>query len=524
MGSTRNSYKLLIPILLLGACSPLSAADKGPQSTASRPYFTIFAASIDRLMTDFDIVFDAVDRTDLSESLSDRLKSYREFQGIDRKKPLGIMRTWSDMTSSEIVFLPVQEIDELLKTFTFGIVDYREVSPNQYEIARPGAPYHVLVRHQYAYLADSTATIEGLRVTPEQITRDLKNRYDVAVQFDLRQLPAPAKEKYVDAVRAAIEPWLQPQDGEAVEAANLRKGLGKLILNLFERLSLDTSQVTIGGRLDAQTRHLTLEVTVEAVKGSVMATTMNRMASQRSELSALVSSDTAVGLAVNLPLGWLVQQVLTGSGDLSKPSNVEAAIQLVGSQFGDFTLITALRGSDIVKLNKAIPEFIIRLENSDNFSAVRENLGIHQDVAFHSLVPRQMPLAISNLVSADLEIIIGQGTDTIWMALGRPEKLVERLEDAIDTVVEAPASRGAAPLVKAKIQARQLPEAVTSDALVRNLDLEASRAVLAEGDDALHLTIEPVSNGLKLTFEAEQGFVRLLGRDWSKQIDKYNPE
>lgn len=522
MRSTRNSYKLLIAIMMVGV-SRLSAADKAPQSTASRPYFTIFAASIDRLMTDFDIVFDAVDRVDLSESLSDRLKPYREFQGIDRKKPLGVMRTWSDMTSSEVVFLPVQEIDELLKTFTLGIVDFREVSPNRYEIARPGAPYHVLVRHQYAYFADSAATIEGLRVTPDQLTRDLKERYDIVVQFDLKQLPLPAKEKYVDAVRAAIEPWLQAQDGEAAEAANLRKGLGKLILNLFERLSLDTSQVTIGGRLDAQTRHLTLEVTIEAIKGSVMATTMNRMASQRSALSALVSSDAAAGLAVNLPLGWLVQHVLTGSSDLSKPSNVEAAIQLVGSRFGDFTLIMALRGSDIVKLNKTIPEFIIRLENSGKFSAVRENLGIHQDVAFHSLVPLQMPLAISNLVSADLEIIIGQGTDTIWMAIGQPAKVVEHLQDAIDAVVEAPATRGVAPLVKAKIQARQLPEAITSDALVRNLDLEGSRAVLAEGDDALHLTIEPVANGLKLTFEAEQGFVRLLGRDWSKQIDKYYP-
>jgi len=524
MRSTRNSYNLLLALTLTAGCSNLIAAEKASQSTASRPYFTVFAASIDRLMTDFDIVFDAVDRVDLSESLSDRLKPYREFQGIDRKKPLGVMRTWSDMTSSEIVFLPVQDINELMKTFTLGIVDYREVSENQYEIARPGAPYHVLVRHQYAYMADSTATIEGLRITPDQMARELKDRYDIVAQFDLRQLPQPAKEKYVDVVRALIEPWLQAQDGEAVEAANLRKGLGKLVLNLFERLSLDTSQVTIGGRLDSQTRHLTLEVTIEAVKGSVMATTMNRMASQRSELSALVSADTAAGLSVNLPLGWLVQHVLTGSSDMSKPSNIEAAIQLVGSKFGDFTLIMALRGSEIVKLNKVIPEYIIRLENSGKFSAVRENLGVHQDVAFHSLVPQQMPVAIANLVSADLEIIIGQGTDTIWLAIGQPAKLVEHLQDAIDSVVEAPSTRGVAPLLKAKIQARQLPEAIASDALVRNLDLDGSRAVLAEGDDALHLTIEPVSNGLKLTFEAEQGFVRLLGRDWSKQIDKDNPQ
>ena len=158
------------------------------------------------------------------------------------------MSVWNEAASADIVFLPVEDIDELLATATFGIVPFHPVGPDRFEIERPGSPYHVLVRKDYAFFADSTASIQALRVTPEQMTRTFHERYDAVLSLDLKQIPQRLKVRYADELRSQVEPWLQPQDEEPAETANLRKAIGKIALDVFQRIVVDTSELTIGGQ------------------------------------------------------------------------------------------------------------------------------------------------------------------------------------------------------------------------------------------------------------------------------------
>src|SRR5689334_351372 len=139
----------IIPVIVAAVAAFHLLPVFGKDSSAARPYFLFFISSLDQLLDDFEVVFESVGRADLADSLDQRLKGLRNFAGIDHSKPLGLMSMWDEAESFDIVFLPVEEIDQLLKTATFEIVGYHEAGPNRYEIERPGAPYHVLVRNDY---------------------------------------------------------------------------------------------------------------------------------------------------------------------------------------------------------------------------------------------------------------------------------------------------------------------------------------------------------------------------------------
>ena len=315
------------------------------ESAAAKPYYRRCSPpSIERLVDRFalaDVVFESVDRpTWRSRLRPDRLKSYRNFGGIDRTKPVGLMSVWNSAGSADVVFLPVEEIEELLKTATFGVVGYHSAGPNRYEIERPGSPYQVLVRKDYAFLADEVSTIQGIRPTPAQLTRGLSDRFDLVLHLDLKQLPQSAKTKLIDGTREQVEPWLQPQDNEASGNGSIcRKTVGKLCC-LTPASKNGPRRGILTGTIGLHVSIRKLDISARKsswrpIDGSPMAVSLNRWISQRSAFTSLVSSDVPAGIAFNLPLSGLVEQVLETIGwtsPESKDSRLDAGLQLVGAR------------------------------------------------------------------------------------------------------------------------------------------------------------------------------------------------
>ena len=232
----------------------------------------------------------------------------------------------------------------------------------------------------------------------------------------------------------------------------------------------------------------------------------------------MIQPDVPAGIALNLPISGLAEQILGPSSDpATNRTQMEAAFQLAGTGLGDLSIIAALNGPDAAKLNDTLPNLVLKLEQSGHFKLVRENFDIHQGIVLHSLTPREIPSAIAYWIGSDVEIIIGQGEHTIWMGMGHPTPLLDRLLDAIDLVDQPQTSRPTGQLVRARFQAQKLPELVASDLLTPSL--EAARKAFSKGDDGFSLTVEPVSDGLKLQIDFEAGFVRMIGQGWISQIE-----
>ena len=290
------------------------------------------------------------------------------------------------------------------------------------------------------------------------------------------------------------------------------------MLDLIERAVLDTSMLTFGGRIDPKTHHLNLEVVIESLSKSQMANSLNRLTTHRSDFSSMIQSDIPAGLALNLPIGGLVEKIVgSNEGAANKSSGLEAGLQLAGTSIGELSLIAALHGPDTTRLNDAIPHLILKLEKSGHFVKVNENFDTHHGVSFHSLTPREFPTALTQWTGSNVEIIVGQGQKTIWIGIGQPAPLLDRLVEAIDRFEESPSNKAPESLVRARIQARTFPELVSKDLLLS--DTDTAKEVFSSGDDGFSLTVEPVPNGLKIRLVFEEGFIRLIGRSWVNQIE-----
>ena len=514
--------KAALALMLLASGSglqsnALSAAEAGDAEVATRPWASFWVSGIGRALAACDLIFELVDRPDLAESLEERLGDYRAFGGIDRKRPLGLMWTWHDIEPAATIFLPVGQIDDLMKTATFNVVGFHKVTDDRYEIERPGSPYHVLLRSGYALFGENVSAMQALRVTPDQLTKPLRDKYDVVLMLDLRQVPRASKELWVDELKNQVEPWLQPQDGEPVETATLRRAIGSALLSLAKRLVLDVRTITLGGRLDAELNQLSLDLIVQGEPGSELASGLKHLVSRRGEFSALINPQAAAGLAINWPLQSLGKTVLGQLVDEPlKGARIDAGIQIVGQGWGETAIIAGLHGPEAAALNAAIPRLIVRLEKSGQFTTVTDNADIYRGVVIHSVVPREVPQLLGQLTGPEVEVLIGQGKQTIWFAAGNPETLPARLQQAIDAVEDAPATERANSLVNGRFSVGKWPSVVSPSETIPTKD------AAEKPDDAVRLTIEPNGDALKIRLVAEKGILKLIGRDWARQVDEIN--
>lgn len=494
------------------------AAQEEPDANkqiAQRPWVAVWMSSLARVLAACDVIYDAVDRPELAESLEDRLQ-FSDFRGIDRTRPLGMMWTWDANEPPATIFIPVHQIDDLMKTATFDIVDFHKVKDNQYEIERPGAPYHVIVRSGYALFGEDVLALDALREAPERLTKNLRSKYDLVLVVDQRQVPRTARQKWIDDVRGQFEPWLQQQDDEPIESATVRTALGKALMDGLERLILDVQSITLGMRIDGGTHKIQFDLILEAEPGSTVSTELNRLVVRQSEFSALVNREASAGLAINWPLMLLGKELPSIAGK-DPQGRLDLGVQLIGRDWNDITLIAGIRGAEATALNATMPTLLSRMEKSSDFTAVERSMENYRDVKLHRLVPGRLPDLLRAIAPTNAEILIGQGKETVWMATGVPETLMERLKAAIDIVEDTPASEKSGAVMSARLSVGQWPE------MLPLVDPLSARSELSASKDGFSMTLQPVRNGLKIQFVAEEGLLRVIGRHWASQVDQNPP-
>jgi hypothetical protein len=509
---------LVMQRLELRADNPVPAVQKArPAPLAERPWVTAWVSSLARAMAACDVVYESVNRHDLSETLEDRLTEYRAFRGIDRTRPLGMMWTWDDVNDPpNTIFLPIAQIDELMKTATFDVVDFHKVNENRYEIERPGSPYHVLIHAGYALFGEEIPAMQALRESPERVTRDLRDKYDVVLLVDQKQVPRASKQLWVDVVRSKFEPWMQPQDDEPVESAALRRTLGMALLDLIERLVLDTRTLTLAARLDGRTHQIQIDLTVQAESGSRMAAELNHLIVRKSEFSALVHRGAAAGMAISIPLTLIGRNESGATGEkVSRVSRLDAGMQIVGETWNDTAFIAGMRGSETAALIAAMPYLLKRMEQSQQFAEVTMNVDSYRGIRIHRVVPVNIPEVLQSVLRPGIELLIGQGTDTVWFAAGNPASLLDRLQRAVNAVKDTSGTEPPPAVVQGRLSAGKFPSIFpTAD------DARVAGTIPAEkADDGFSLVVQPVTDGLKVRLTVEEGLLRMLGRYWAEQVD-----
>jgi hypothetical protein len=106
--------------------------------------------------------------------------------------------------------------------------------------------------------------------------------------------------------------------------------------------------------------------------------------------------------------------------------------------------------------------------------------------------------------------------------MGSHQNLSTDLEEAMEFSETSSEEQTSVPILEARLKGRALPEFVASNPLIPNMDAERVRQELQQGDDGLSIKVETIPAGIKLSVDFEEGFVRLIGRDWIRQIEAFH--
>lgn len=540
-----------VALLCSAALNTLSAQEK--KATAKGQPFLVFSvASFERLMEDADFMFAAAGRPELSDLVGGALSNVRDLKGLNRDSAAGLLLFLDGLTPVPIGFVPVKDIDEMMKTVAIGPVTTNKLEEGLYEIRGPNQSLFAKVGGDYAFVARNRDHLERDLSNPTDYTRRLAANYDVAVSLNLRAIPKPSRELLLDFLRASTEASIQQRDEEPDSAFRIRKAAQMVNLENTEMFLTQAEEATLGFNVSSTDKVAFLELIIAADPKSEYAKILNELGTSRSRFTPLLKNSApltaSAALMVDKNGRTFLKELLSVAekeliGKLDKPtSNDEAKVspiselfesvqasvadgkldfiaQFVGDPPGPFTFAGGVRIAESGKFNVGLTEIFERLKGKSEFESVQTNLVEHRGVVLHRLQGKAVPETANRLFGKDHGLYIGSGNDIVWFAIGA-ENALPALKSMIDTVTDAPADENpVVPLqfvmhVQSWLGLMERPDGTA------NPIVELMRESFAQGGGTIRADIKPIQDGMQLRLNADEGFIRLVGKSIGKRIDR----
>ncbi|MDB5338038.1 MAG: hypothetical protein JWN70_3657 [Planctomycetaceae bacterium] len=542
-----------VALLCSGAAlNPLQAQEKKKEAKG-QPFLVVSVASFERLMEDADFIFASAGRPELSEMIGGALSNVRDLKGLNRDSTAGLLLFLDGLTPVPIGFVPVKDIDEMMKTITVGPVTTNKIEDGLYEIRGGRQSLFAKISGDYAFVSQKQENLERDLSDPTQYTRRLSASYDVAVSVNLRAIPKPSRELLLDFLRASTEASLQQRDGEPDSAFRIRKAAATVNQENTEMFLTQAEEATLGFNVSSAEKAAFLELVVTADPKSEYAKVLNELGTSRSRFTPLLKNSTpltaSAALMVDKNGRKFIKELLTVAeqnliGELDKSASkdetkvspiselfksVQASVadgkldfvaQFVGDPPGPFTFAGGLTIAESEKFNIGLTEIFERLKGKSEFESVQTNVLEHRGVILHRLQGKRVPdNNADRLFGKDHGLYIGSGNGILWFAIGG-ENGLPVLKSMIDTVTDAPADDN--PVMPAQIVVHLsswlgLMERPDGTA---NPVVELMRESFAQGGGTIRAEIKPIQDGMQLRLNADEGFIRLVGKAIGKRIDQ----
>ncbi|HUQ72105.1 MAG TPA: hypothetical protein VM165_21440, partial [Planctomycetaceae bacterium] len=428
------------------------------------------------------------DRPELSDVLAQRYQAARDFGGLDRTKPLGFLRTWrlDNPTTPEteqpadVIFLPVADRDELLKTITFETVTYQRVTPDLIAIDRPGQPYHVLFRDGYAWLGDDVVQLAAFASRRDRILREIPATAQLALFIDFDQIPRTDRDAAVQGWLRAWEPVLQRRDRESDTAYEWRrKGADWLIRGVPDAL-VSTRQLLITQTLNAKERRSDWTCELRTADDSPWAAELRKWPAKTTPLSRLDQPEAAAfGVVRGLTLDDAEEQW-------------SLAWQVFGHPFVQRTAVIVAQGPGLTEL-------VAKVQASGPGTMPLGDGGLRR------VTLPATPLWLRRFIGWDPEVWLGAVAGRVWIGCGPPDVVRKQLEQAHALVVAPPRADDRPVGAKMRLSARDLVGSTPG------LDAGWADQQLARGGDQLRFSAEATASTLTVRGSVDVGVLRVLG-------------
>ncbi len=522
----------------------------------SKPIAALTVASYNDLKSDLDFVGSLVERPQLGAVMDGGVALITQFKGlvgVDKTRPWGaIVQASGETDFSVYVFVPVTNFKQALSLLElYSTVDSEG---DVYKLTPKDGKKVGYVKQQgaWAFFAEKPEVLAHCDADPIALLGSLKKEYIVGGRVFLANVPEGLREKFISGLHEGIATAAAKKDNESEEEFASRKKVLDQIEPYITRVFSELDQVVLGWGLDRTKEKTFVDVSVIAKSGTKTAEEMGlaakcltnlagfrvpgaaftaaiagKMPPAKQEIAASVievargkalaeikkkapEDKRAVAKEVVNDGGDLLQKIVK-SGHMDGAASVlvgpKAATGLLAGYVADGALLDKI----LHTIAKAVIEEHPELEQFLKLDAEKSH-----SINFHKIsipLPEDSDDAqkVIQLLGANLDIVIGVGKENAYLAVGR---------DAMATLqkaIEGSASAGAKAV--SPLEVSLSVQSVASAMAVVGKPHERPQAAMVEselkktpGKDHVVLAARPISNGVQVRLEVEQGLIRLFGR------------
>lgn len=525
------------------------------------PFAVINAAGIDRLLADAQYVFEAAERPELMDWLNEGLSVIGDLEGVDRNKPFGAMLFLDagfPPIPFPVMYIPVENERKFLDTMALRGPQWRKsgASENLYEMIDPP---HMKLRFSdgYAFLVRRGEWILDEELPdPLAYNEPLTSRYDVAASLRVGAIPVGIRTVFLGFLRSSTEAELQQRDNEADAAYRIRRANGISMLEAIEQLLNEGDEVRVGWDASRDQRTGVLELVFNAVPESDYAKHLKSLSGNSSMFHVLADElqpltfigswkldkreikayqEYLLAARETIELRLTEQgQPLTAVGGMYEALSatvedglVDVCLQFVAPEPKAFVIRGAVRLKGARTFGTSLAALLTQIQNNPDVGRIDVNFASHQGVMLHRIGDRDEGEDVEEqrMFGGDPDLYVGADTQALWFAIGADNALTE-LKQGIDLARAAaghpPATAaGAAPIqfISRMNAWLKLPPRDAGDDEGPRVFRMLSEEAFGREDDALRIDVRPTETGVRVRFQLDEGYLRLLGLAIGRRYD-----
>jgi hypothetical protein len=268
------------------------------QEEAPVPIGVVSIASVERLLESGDLLFETGGRPELSDTVSGLLSRANDLKGLDRHRSMGLFFYLDGIIPDVVGFIPVENVDDLLKTTSLGPFRINRLDENRFEFKGERNTLHIRMQSKYAFVGSSKEAVDREFPDPIKMTSRLSNQYDIAASLNLRAIPQATRELLMTFLKTTTAVADQRRDNEPEAAWRFRTAGSASNMAALHQMVTQGDELTLGWKVDQATRQAFIEMVVVAVPGSDYALIMNQIKGIRSQFTALAATPAPMTISI----------------------------------------------------------------------------------------------------------------------------------------------------------------------------------------------------------------------------------
>ncbi|HTU25413.1 MAG TPA: hypothetical protein VMF30_08455 [Pirellulales bacterium] len=557
----KTLVSLLITVLLLSGAQAAKAKDSTSGASGGgddhKPVIVVSVAGYDNVLGDIAYIGQLAQMPGL-EKLVEGLVAARTkaqgLQGLDTKRPWGVVVNTDGFGFQPIGFLPVTDLKKLLDA-TSQLIGRTEAKENGViELADKNPRLYLKEKNGWVFIGQSPENLANLPADPLKWLDGLNTQYEFGLKFYIHNIPDAFRSLAIDYLKNVLVSMPADEDEDEATAEKRKDLTAKQVKSLSDSINA-LDQITLGWALDQKGNVSYLDMTATALANSALAKKLDALKDTTSNYSGFLLDKAAVKLRSSqiLPSDEIEQtdqtieaieakiskgidtspdltdddsraaakKIVSEAADAIKATIKTGKVDFAGSWLlGDrrFTLIAGAYIAEPADLEKALKDLIEVAQKDPNFPGVKFNVVNVGDIRFHTWTsPVPADDRANRVLGKELKIAVGFGSKSVYFGVGTEDPL-NLIKKAIETSKSGSTTKVAPGVVDIALQP------ILDFASVLKPDDQDLATVLAEvaktpGKDHIHIETKALANGVTYRIELQEGVLKAAGLTVKLQMD-----